>query len=360
MTHIMLSRLSTLGLVFIFAVLSLLTFELVATQATRGVRRDLWAPLDLGGVIFGVFAFTVVIVAAIVVYRAPSLRSICIAALLLLCVIAALLLLLPARAVAWEKPRRDRCARNLAQIATGLAQYRAEHGHYPPECETDANGKPMHSWRVLILPNLGYKDLYDEYDFSQPWNGPKNAKLAERRPNIYLCPTNPINYQGERTDTNYAAVTGQGTAWNKNIAPGSAENADKMLLLVEVGKSGICWMEPRDVHQVDILGKTGDLASIGLDSAHREVIQVACADGRVWKLPKDLPATAIAKSLTVGDSGKVAWNALGARPVNLNEAVWGLWLARAALPVWFLFVAILLYRARRSGLARIRARSGSC
>ena len=35
----------------------------------------------------------------------------------------------------------------------------------------------MHSWRVLILPYFCMGDIYNQYNFNEPWNGPKNRLL---------------------------------------------------------------------------------------------------------------------------------------------------------------------------------------
>ena len=56
--------------------------------------------------------------------------------------------------------------------------YEDEHGCFPPAYVADASGRPMHSWRVLILPYLDQQQLYDQYDFSEPWNGPNNQQLG--------------------------------------------------------------------------------------------------------------------------------------------------------------------------------------
>ena len=59
-----------------------------------------------------------------------------------------------------------------------LQAYHQANGCFPPAYIADKNGKPMHSWRVLILPYLDYDDLYKAYDFSEPWDGPKNKTAA--------------------------------------------------------------------------------------------------------------------------------------------------------------------------------------
>ena len=83
---------------------------------------------------------------------------------------------------------RWRCDDNLRQIALALQAYHRENGRFPPAYIANKHGKAMHSWRVLLLPYIGRSDLYEAYDFSQPWNGPKNEELLTRRPDVSECP----------------------------------------------------------------------------------------------------------------------------------------------------------------------------
>ncbi len=73
------------------------------------------------------------------------------------------------------KARRDiaLCKQNLVQIAKALNSYAADYGTYPPAVTYDAAGKPAHSWRVLLLPYLNQKKLYDTYDMTKPWDAPR-------------------------------------------------------------------------------------------------------------------------------------------------------------------------------------------
>src|SRR5688572_17568592 len=83
-------------------------------------------------------------------------------------------LLLPARRSATEAARRMSCANNLRQIGIALHNYQDEFGCLPPAYTVDAAGKPLHSWRTLILPFAEQKALYDKIDLSKPWNDPAN------------------------------------------------------------------------------------------------------------------------------------------------------------------------------------------
>ena len=85
----------------------------------------------------------------------------------------------------------------MQQLMRGLDLYRQEQGSYPPACIRDSNGTPMHSWRVLILPYIGEEGIYGLYDFSVPWNAPRNMGLLNATPRAYcLTPRSP-EYNGE-------------------------------------------------------------------------------------------------------------------------------------------------------------------
>ncbi|MFZ1936339.1 MAG: DUF1559 domain-containing protein [Thermoguttaceae bacterium] len=63
-----------------------------------------------------------------------------------------LALLLPGVQSVREVARRTQCENNLKQIAVAMLSYENRYGCFPPAYIPDKNGKPMHSWRVLILP----------------------------------------------------------------------------------------------------------------------------------------------------------------------------------------------------------------
>jgi Protein of unknown function (DUF1559) len=67
-----------------------------------------------------------------------------------------------------------------------VANYHETYGCFPPAYLANRDGKPMHSWRVLILPFLAQQELYRAYNFDEPWNGPNNRNLESRIGNIYV------------------------------------------------------------------------------------------------------------------------------------------------------------------------------
>jgi hypothetical protein len=58
---------------------------------------------------------------------------------------------------------------NLQRIAAALKAYSNDHGSYPTPTVTDATGRPLYSWRVLLLPYLGEQGLYEKFVLQTTW-----------------------------------------------------------------------------------------------------------------------------------------------------------------------------------------------
>ena len=133
-----------------------------------------------------------------------------------------------------------------------------------------------HSW------NNG--QLYDAYDFAEPWDGPNNRKLADKVGRIYL--RSGLESDQVRT-TSFVAVVGPETAWrgdeslsNKDLVDGSHDT----LLVVEVPDGQFLWMEPRDLRFDRMSFRINDGSGRGLGSRLGGA-RVVSADGTVRMLP---------------------------------------------------------------------------
>src|SRR5205807_8143584 len=75
--------------------------------------------------------------------------------------IVLLALLLPAvQAVMPFRLKRTLCRWNLMQIGFALHQYHDEYGSFPPAYIADEQGRPIHSWRMLLLPYMDAQPRY--------------------------------------------------------------------------------------------------------------------------------------------------------------------------------------------------------
>jgi type II secretory pathway pseudopilin PulG len=90
-------------------------------------------------------------------------------------------MLLPSVRRARPAARRSQCKNNLKQIGLALYNYEADYHAFPPAYTVDADGKPLHSWRTLILPYLDQQPLYARIDLSKPWDDPANARRSKPR-----------------------------------------------------------------------------------------------------------------------------------------------------------------------------------
>jgi prepilin-type processing-associated H-X9-DG protein len=234
------------------------------------------------------------------------------------CLIA---LLLPAVEAAREAARRTQCNNNLKVIALALQNYHDDHGMFPPAFIPDKNGKPMHSWRVLLLPYMEEKALYDQYNFQEPWDGPNNSKLLMNPMPYayrwYQCPSDPRTGRGPGIWTSYVAVVGPRTAWPgapmrkmSEIADGTANT----ILVMEDQSTGIPWMEPRDLMLDEALRVlTSPDPRVG--GIHRQEgffydyaggRNVAFVDGHVLLLFDGLPRDFVSNLLTIDDGVAVS------------------------------------------------------
>ncbi len=188
--------------------------------------------------------------------------------------------------------RRNKSAANLEQIIKALNQHARDHGTYPTQAITSKRfGRPLLSWRVAILPELGYAGFFQEFKLEEPWDSPHNLALARHIPEVFASP--------ERGDekTNYLAPHGPGTAWHgiRGKDPLSfADGADTTLVVIEADESAaVVWTKPEDLPtdqslkpRLGTLRSEGFLAAFG--NGYVVLIHNKVTDGQLsWMLSTD-------------------------------------------------------------------------
>jgi type II secretory pathway pseudopilin PulG len=210
-------------------------------------------------------------------------------------------LLLPAVQQAREAARRSACKNNLKQIGLALHNYHDIYKSFPPAYIPDENGEPMHSWRVLLLPMLGQQGLYNQYDFSQPWDSPANRMVLDQMPPVFACPSHP---NGGGNTTNYAAVFGPNCVFTgaeaislRDITDGTSNT----LLVGEVEGSSIPWTKPEDI---DITLHPTLTDPAGFHSHHAGGSYFIMGDGAVRFVSENINPQVL-KNLFTRDDGQV-------------------------------------------------------
>ncbi len=145
--------------------------------------------------------------------------------------------------------RRAQCTNNLKQIALALQNYEQAYKALPPAYTVDAKGRPLHSWRTLILPYLEQEALYKTIDLSKPWNDPANAKALETYVPVFHCPA----AAGPQNTTTYLAIAGPDGCLILEESRRLAEITDAhewTLMVIEADdENAVPWMAPVDARE---------------------------------------------------------------------------------------------------------------
>jgi prepilin-type processing-associated H-X9-DG protein len=195
-------------------------------------------------------------------------------------------LFLPARRTSREAALRARCLNNLQQIVLALHNYEHVHGALPPAHTVDAKGRPLHSWRTLILPYLGEERLYETIDLAKPWSDPANAKVLETPLSVYHCPDGG---ESEITTTYLAIASPNGSLLPnqpRRLAEITDPHASTLVVIDVAEKDAVPWMAPVDANESLVLdlGPTTKLH-------HPGGTNVGFVDGHVDFMKVETPGT---------------------------------------------------------------------
>jgi prepilin-type processing-associated H-X9-DG protein len=179
-----------------------------------------------------------------------------------------------ATALLWPAIRSSQAAslrvqsvNNLKQIGLALHNYHSANGTFPPQASTGKDGKPLLSWRVMLLPYLEQAPLYNEFRFDEPWDSPHNKPLAARMPDVFRVP----GTRAERGKTFYRGFSGEGTLFDPKMKQGvglaSVTDGTSNTIGVVEARTAVPWTKPDEeipFNPAMNAGKVGDLqAALG-------------------------------------------------------------------------------------------------
>ncbi len=197
---------------------------------------------------------------------------------MLLCGGVLVALLLPAVQAARQAARSMSSQNNMKMIGLGLHNYHSTYNKLPAAYTTDSNGKPLLSWRVAILPFVEEQMLFQQFDFSEPWDSPTNLALSKQMPSVYNSPV----YGSEGSDqTNYMAIRTPQSAFPGDSAIGLRDILDgtsNTLFMVELPNKSVVWSSPDDSDPADFYAAFGK-SPLG--------VSVLFADGATARLASD-------------------------------------------------------------------------
>jgi hypothetical protein len=150
------------------------------------------------------------------------------------------------RPITMQSAWRSQSMNNMKQIALAMHMYIDTNKTVPPAFKADTEGKPLLSWRVLILPYIGQDSLYRRFKLDEPWESEQNKKLLDKMPALYKshgsntggAKTNYLGVRGEK-----AFFTGKNGIKMSDIKDGTSNT----IMVVETAdEKAVPWTKPDD------------------------------------------------------------------------------------------------------------------
>lgn len=178
------------------------------------------------------------------------------------------------------------------QLALGMHNYADQHGGtFPPPAIYSADGKPLLSWCVIILPYIEEQNLYELFKLDEPWDSPNNRALLPKMSALF---DGGADHKPGATHTTYRVFVGPGAAFESRHGirwrdfPDGTSNT---LLIVEANEP-VPWTKPAEL----AYAPEGALPALG--RKHPDKFCVALADGSVEFVPKTVSETALRAAIT--------------------------------------------------------------
>lgn len=185
-----------------------------------------------------------------------------------------------------EANHRIDCAENLQRISLGMLLYEREHGTLPPAYSVDATGKPLHSWRVLLLPYLGEQELWSKLRLDEPWDSEHNRQFHDSHVSRYQCPSAEL----PPGQTTYSVVVGESTAFHQGEGKSLGDFGMHLALVVE-REEAVCWMDPMSELPQSLAFEGINRNDAGMGSPHPGGLNIGFRDGAVTFVSETVEAS---------------------------------------------------------------------
>jgi hypothetical protein len=144
-----------------------------------------------------------------------------------------------------ESATRAQSVNNLKQIALAMHNYHSTYNHFPPQAIYSKDGKPLLSWRVLLLPYLEQDGVYKQFKLDEAWDSPHNKALLAQMPKVYADP----NVHTTQPLTVYQAFVGPGAFFEgkKGLSISDFTDGTSNTLMVVEAANPVPWTSPDDL-----------------------------------------------------------------------------------------------------------------
>ena len=166
----------------------------------------------------------------------------------------------------------------LKQVALALMNTEPDGQSFPLGAICDANGKPLLSWRVAILPALEQDNLFKKFKLDEPWDSPHNKELLQYMPKQF---GSEPGYK-----TCMRAFVGPGCAMElyKKVRLGEITDGTSSTAVIAEATEAVEWTKPEELW----VAQGYDFPKLGLGT--QQTVNVLMADGSVKRVPRTYTA----------------------------------------------------------------------
>lgn len=185
--------------------------------------------------------------------RPSKLRSIVLAAVLVT-IGCALVVVVPMVRHARQDARRSAAYGHLSQMRLALQNYESRHGTLPPLCLRNKHGKPILSWRALVLPYVDAGWL-KRLHLDEPWNSDHNRTIVQSTPlREWACFARDRVLEEPPIFTHILALLGADSIWDATtgVPKGTTREYPNAILLISVPESRIEPLQPGDITETEV------------------------------------------------------------------------------------------------------------
>lgn len=207
-----------------------------------------------------------------------------------------------------DAARITESSNNLRQLGIAVHLHADIHRElFPARAIYDADGKPLLSWRVHLLPFMERQDLYEEFHLDEPWDSEHNKKLIAEMPAVFKSPTKDLGdgktcylavvaensvFPLKDLPTGERARQGQGVVSFGSVIDGLSNT---MMFIEAAPEEAVIWTKPDD-WELD-----PENPRKGLFGMQRGFVLAAFGDASVRRVPEKAGDEAIIRAVGRND-----------------------------------------------------------
>ncbi|MCA9094058.1 MAG: DUF1559 domain-containing protein [Planctomycetaceae bacterium] len=193
----------------------------------------------------------------------------------------------------------------MGQLGDAFHNYHEVYNSFPTYAygsNISPTGYPYLSWRVYLLPFLGYTNLFNQFHLNESWDSPHNLSLLDEMPEIYRSRDLPVGtnltgfqvlagvdayYQAQLTDS---TVHPDSTVHGPSLAQNTDGGESTLLVLETQASQAVEWTRPDGDIPFDLAHPLDNIDLTGLKNVPADGLLALMVDGSVRNIRPSISA----------------------------------------------------------------------